>query len=361
MKHTILCVLCALLLLSATMCAVSAEETSQETTQPTAQMPTTTSVEYPTTTEPDATTTLSDVTTTEPDVTTTTSATQPVRWLETSMTVAYDNHTVTVRVKDENGQGVRLAPVTVLVDGMTHSVSTNQRGEATLSLSNDPGEIICLLEEFQGELFSYRSARASILLETPLTTTEATPTTNGGDQTTVDPSVFPSATTEPGGSTTSAPSQTTESTADPMNGSTTATRRPLGTTRTLTTTDPEDGDVTQIVTITGVTAAAPTEPTAQSPKNSAVPKALIIGLIVSGAVLLVAAALLTYFFLIRKPRGEQEEEPIEEDIAESVEPTATVVDLETEMSEPAAEEPPAEKPTSNTTVRLEDLFRNKGE
>lgn len=339
MKRTILSVLCALLLLPAMLCVVSAEETSTTpTSQATTHIPTATGPEQPTTTEPVETTTepTTDGNTTATESEPTATTTERVYRMGTSMSVAYDNRVITVRVTDENGQGVRLAPLTVAVDGTMYAATTNQSGVATVSLATDPAEIVCLMEEFQGSLFLYDAARASVVLATRATTTP----------------------TQSNAGTTSATEATkvTEATEAPTKAT---TRRPLGTTRTLTTTDPEDGDVTQIVIITeATTTAAPTEPAAQQPKNSAVPQALIVGLIVGGALLLVAAALLTYFFLIRKPR-EEEETPIEEEAPVSDEPIATVVDLETDLAKPAAEEAAAEKPAPNTTVRLEDLFKGE--
>ena len=339
MKRTILSVLCALLLLPAMLCVVSAEDTSTTpTSQEVTHIPTATGPEPTvTTTEPvDITTeptTDGNTTATESEPTATTTA--RVHRMGTSMSVAYDNRVITVRVTDENGQGVRSAPLTVAVDGTMYAATTNHSGVATVSLATDPAEIVCLMEEFQGTVFLYDAARASVVLATRATTappTQAVSTTN---------------TTE-----------VIETTAAPTKA---PTKRPLGPTRTLTTTDPEDGDVTQIVIITEATTTTATKPAAQQPpKNSAVPQALIIGLIVGGALLLVAAALLTYFFLIRKPRDEEEEAtPIEAEEPVADEPTATVVDLETDLAQPAAEEPSTEQPAPNKTVRLEDLFKGE--
>lgn len=346
MKRTILSVLCALLLLPAMLCVVSAEDTSTTpTSQEVTQIPTATGLEQTTTTEPvDITTeptTDGNTTATESEPTATTTA--RVHRMGTSMSVAYDNRVITVRVTDENGQGVRSAPLTVAVDGTMYAATTNHSGVATVSLATDPAEIVCLMEEFQGVVFLYDAAKASVVLATRATTT---PTQSIGTTNTT-------ATTP-----VTEGSKTTEETEAPTKA---PTKRPLGPTRTLTTTDPEDGDVTQIVIITEATTTTATKPAAQQPpKNSAVPQALIVGLIVGGALLLIAAALLTYFFLIRKPRDEEEEAtPIEAEEPVAEEPIATVVDLETDLAKPAAEEPSTEKPAPNKTVRLEDLFKGE--
>lgn len=286
-----------------------------------------------TTTDPRLTTTDPRPTTTEPSRVTdstdepTTTTKEKMR-MQTSMSLSYADLVVTVKVVDVNGQPVRNAPLAIAADGALHSAQTNSSGVATLNLSVDPVEITASMAEFQGAVFLYEAAKASVVLQTAAPSVQDT--------------------------TVSTTTRTTYT----------------GTTKKLTTTDPVEGDVTQIVTVTGTT-VIPAEEKEEPAAPTAFPRGLALGLIIFGAVLLLAAVLLTYFVLIRKPRdpaGETDDEqpaempavPVAEESPKDVAAEEGAVAEDAPVADESADIY-SDAPRGEGQVSLEDLFRSKGE
>lgn len=277
------------------------------------------------------TTTKAEQTTTTTAAGTTTTTTRPsanvLQQIKTFMTLTYEHDTITVRVFDENSQPVAKGTVALAVDGEPHSLITDSKGIATLSVKKAPSEIRASMAMFQNDQYIYESVQASVLLDAPS-------------------SDAPDNTTPPAGE-----------------GTTTTTR--VNTTepprRTLTTTDPAQGDVTvtETVVVTGTTLA---DTPKADPVGRAVPAGLAVALIVVGILMVVAAVALLVVFLVRRPRDEEsadEAEQTEDDYTFDAytglhEPTA--VDEATENAE-RAEEPSTEAAEPSAGVSLEDLFR----
>lgn len=277
------------------------------------------------------TTTKAEQTTTTTAAGTTTTTTRPsanvLQQIKTFMTLTYEHDTITVRVFDENSQPVAKGTVALAVDGEPHSLTTDSKGIATLSVKKAPSEIRASMAMFQNDQYIYESAQASVLFDEPS-------------------SDAPDNTTPPAGE-----------------GTTTTTR--VNTTepprRTLTTTDPAQGDVTvtETVVVTGTTLA---DTPKADPVGRAVPAGLAVALIVVGILMVVAAVALLVVFLVRRPRDEESADEAEETADAYTfdaytglhEPTAA--DEATENAERAAE-PSAEAAEPSAGVSLEDLFR----
>lgn len=289
--------------------------------------------ETTTSADPVATTTTTTVeqptTTTTADTTTTTTArpsANVLQQIKTFMTLTYEHDTITVRVFDENSQPVAKGTVALAVDGEPHSLTTDSKGIATLSVKKAPSEIRASMAMFQNDKYIYESVQASVLFDGPSSDAPENTTPPAGEGTTMTTKVN---TTEP-----------------PR--------------RTLTTTDPAQGDVTvtETMVVTGTTLA-------DTPKadevGRAVPAGLAVALIVVGISMVVAAVALLVVFLVRRPRDEESADEVE------VTEDAYTFDAYTGLHEPtaadeatrnaeSAEEPSAEAAES-TGVSLEDLFR----
>lgn len=288
--------------------------------------------ETTTTTKSDTTTTTAPVTTKDTDSSTTTSSQKPtttttatLQKMATTMTITYEHRVITIRVTDANGKAVAKATVAVSVDGTPSSLTTNSSGVATLTVTSDPMEVRASMAAFQNAQYAYEAAQASVVLQTmPSTVSTTAPTTPTSENTTT---------------------------------STKVNTTPFASGRPLTTTDPAEGDVTQVVTVTGTT--TPSSNVSEEEKEPAVRLAagkLAWVLIVLGVVLVLAAIAILVVFLVRRPHDPDEEDETEMGSEEGM---ADYEDPEAEEAYETSEDDPATdaEETKGTGVSLEDLFR----
>ncbi len=290
--------------------------------------------------EETTTTTKSDVTTTtapgttKDSKTTTTSSQKPTttaapQKIATSLTITYEHRVITIRVTDANGKAVEKATVAVSVDGAPSSLVTNSSGVATLSVASDPMEVRASMAAFQNAKYAYEAAQASVVLQTTQAPVSTAPTT-------------------------AAPSE--DKTTSPRNTTTLATR-------SLTTTDPAAGDITQIVTVTGTTVTEPSDGTDDAKTVGFAAGKWAWVLIVVGVVLVLAAIAILVVFLVRRPRDPDEEDAEDDESEETADADEDMFrddDPEAEEAYETSEDDPVDNETEepkNTGVSLEDLFR----